>query len=85
MDMKKEFPAQKRGRQQWIIDAIKANQNTVHMILHGLLIGRFDLAKEALLQLDKLDRDAILHEDGILKTEQIERLTKKADQPSVTI
>ena len=76
---KSGFPAQVRGRHLWIIEAVREHQQAVAAMLHGLLIGRIDVARDSISGLHKSDRDAILCPGGILTDKQIEALTKKPD------
>ena len=76
-DMRKEFPSQTENRRQWILDTVRANQEVVALMLHNLVVnmnGNVDVAKWAIADLKKMDRDAILQPDGILTQEQIEML-----------
>ena len=77
--IKKEFPSQTENRKQWIIDTVKANQEEVAIILHGLQTGPLgwlmpSAAKWAFQSLHKQDKDALLLPNGILTVKQIEEL-----------
>ena len=82
---KKEFPAQARERLQWQLDAIRANQEEAGLLLHALAraasaptasiaLNEYDVAKLAIADMHKADRDAILQSGGILTDEQIKVL-----------
>ena len=74
---KKDTPAQARERLQWQLDAIRANQEEVGLLLHNLVVlgSSLTVAKWAIADLSKLDRDAILQKGGILTDAQIELLS----------
>ena len=79
MDMSqhtKDTPAQKRERLQWIVDVIRNNQEDVCSLLLYLDENpdMMRAAKDVLNGMHKQDRDALLQENGILTSEQIELL-----------
>ena len=71
---KKEFPSQTENRRQWILDTVRANQDTVCAILDALDLGEPEYVKGILADMHKMDRDAILQPGGILTDDQIELL-----------
>lgn len=71
---KKEFPSQTENRKQWILDTVRANQETVGELLRKLELGYYRPAKDMLRGMRQMDRDALLMEGGILTNEQIEKL-----------
>lgn len=73
---KSEFPSQTENRRQWILDTIRANQDSVVLILEAVIDGDYSKAKEELGYMYGMDRDALLKPGGILTDEQIERLTQ---------
>ena len=85
MDMsklKKEFPSQTENRKQWILDSIRANQDSVGFLLLYLADGTIEMAKEVLQSLQTQDRDAILLPNGILTDEQIKELGSDPEMES---
>ena len=75
----KEYPAQTRGRNRWIIEAVRANQEAVGEILANLSDPdkegvRLTHSQFLLEAMHKLDRDALLQPGGILTSQQIEAL-----------
>jgi len=77
MDMSKysnDTPAQARERLQWIVDVVREHQQEVGWLLVGLSNDDMRTAKDFLADLHKSDRDALLQENGILTSEQIELL-----------
>jgi len=69
-----DFPAQRRERLQWQLDTIRENQEDVSRILGWVACGHADLAKTVFDDMHKNDRDALLQENGILTSTQIELL-----------
>lgn len=77
---KSEFPAQARERLQWCLDAVRANQEAVAIILRGIDSRgntTLVLALHAFRGLKKGDRDALTIEGGIFTKEQIEVLRER--------
>jgi len=75
---KKDTPAQKRERLQWIVDTVRENQELVMDLLQELLFNDEEgnsWAFSTLSKLHKHERDAILLPNGILTNEQIEILS----------
>ncbi len=66
-----EFPAVTRGRAQWIVDTIKANQETTIKLLGFVSKKHYEAARMLLLTMHKSDRDALLQDTGILTRVQI--------------
>ena len=75
LSTKKEFPSQTENRKQWIIDAVRNNQEDVSHILFCVAVEEWDAAKGGLSILHKHDQDALLLPNGILTDEQIEILS----------
>lgn len=73
---KSEFPSQTENRRQWILDAVRANQVQVSIILSNVIDGNYIAARFELDHMYGMDRDALLKSGGILTDEQIERLTQ---------
>lgn len=71
---KSEFPSQIENRKQWILDVVRANQETVSELMRKVGLGYYRPAKDMLRGLRRMDRDALLQEGGIFTNEQIERL-----------
>ena len=85
---KKEFPAQTKNRAQWILDTIRANQESVGWILwiSGDPVAfkqTLEEIREELSKLHKQDRDALLLPNGILTDEQITALGFDTETESV--
>ena len=72
---KKTTPGQDSHRRQWILDTVRNNQIEVADFIH-LLVEEPNIifAKEALEDMHKQDRDALLQKNGILTDAQIEVL-----------
>ena len=74
VDMRKEYPSQTENRRQWQLDTIRENQWAVYRLLGDILDDTPIGARRTLSSMHKSDRDAILQENGILTSEQIELL-----------
>jgi len=72
--MKKEFPAQTKNREKWIIETVKVNQRNTGYLLLFVAHDDFSVARDLLNTMHKQDRDALLLLNGILTGEQIEKL-----------
>ena len=82
---KKTTPGQRAHRAQWILDTVRANQEEAGLLLHALALAsdaptktiesnQIEIAKFAIEDLYKSDRDALLQKNGILTDDQIEVL-----------
>ena len=77
---KSEFPAQARERLQWCLDAVRANQEVVAVILRGIDSSdsaTLILALHAFRGFENSDRDALTINGGIFSKEQIEVLRER--------
>ena len=70
----KDTPAQTRERLQWVVDAVRENQEEAALLLHNIVLGHLDTAKWAIADMKKMDRDALLLPGGILTDAQLELL-----------
>lgn len=71
---KKTTAGQRFHRCQWQLDVIRENQSVVEDLLFCLRDGVPNRAKAMLSVMHKNDRDALLQENGILTSSQIELL-----------
>ncbi len=71
--VKKEFPAQKESRKQWIIDTIRDNPKAVSF-LWMMTCKDVKGARSILDRLKRTDRDALLLRGGVLTDQQIQEL-----------
>ena len=69
-----EFPAQSRERLQWILDAVRSNQLHVFRLIEELHREMYRFAARRLLSMQRMDRDALLQQNGILTDDQIRQL-----------
>lgn len=72
----KDTPAQTRERYRWIVDVVREHQLATWWLLEALNWNPPEIraAKLILADMHKQDRDALLQENGILTSEQIEIL-----------
>ena len=77
---KSEFPSQTENRKQWILDTVRANQETTARILTCCAsfpdLQCLEWARHELSGMHGMDRDALLKPGGILTDEQIAALTE---------
>ena len=71
---KKEFPAQTKNRRIWIQDSIRGN-SVAQTFLMLVWKQKFKKARDILIQMQGMDRDALLQPGGVLTKDEIEAVT----------